>query len=884
MEDSMAQNDKMQIPRPLHPTPDRIREKWMNLNGSWDFSFEMPVFDRQITVPFSWVSPLSGIGEDRKGTGWYRKIVSYPLSMNRLFLHIGAADYESDVFVNAVHLAHHFGGYTPICVDVTDVWKSEEENEIIVRTVDNDYEYQTYGKQGYGNLRGIWQTVWLEERPRTYLEDFCITTQIDGKVTIKVDAVGKEDHMLVAKFACGDQRIKAETGADVLELQLEDPRLWTPEEPNLYEGSLMLMSGDGVDEVHTYFGIREVGSARVDDRKRKYITLNGKPLYINGCLDQSFNATGFFTLPEDEDARKEIEQMKALGLNCARIHIKPEDPRKLYWADKLGLLIMEDIPCYWSEPSSVAKAFYEPQMMEVLRRDRNHPSIFYWVVFNESWGLLNKNIKEDGSEEQVYTEATQKWVEECYRKVKAYDPTRLVEDNSPCRKDHTVTDVNTWHFYANGYENTRKNIVDYVDGSNVGDTFNYIGEYACTDVPLMNSECGNVWGMDGSAGDSDISWHYKYMMNEYRLHDEVCGFIFTEFKDVINEFNGYYRLDDAAKEFGYEGYVPGMTLKDLHSQDFLAVDGEPMRTCQPGEEISLPLVLSSFTDQNHGKEMKVVWELVLDTGREEVVQDQGTMPIRYRHYGCTDLGELKVKLPEQNGIAKLRLYLKDAQEMCVMRNFMVYDVRGEVAALRIAPADMTCTGFKRAWCLQQEQKLNCIGAGRASVTVKKSSIPGYETGKGVEVCFEASSKQEITKDKLEQTFDSDADLGYMRGYRVDRGENPNSYFQTDGSLYPETIVVTVSGGTAAESWAEELFLPSNPADSRGCLSWHYQASPRRNEEAGSYGYFCQVRIPAAVAEALPEEFTLSIISQKGFSLYGRNSGRYPVGLEIKAIG
>lgn len=192
--------------------------------------------------------------------------------------------------------------------------------------------------------------------------------------------------------------------------------------------------------------------------------------------------------------------------------------------------------------------------------------------------------------------------------MKAYDPTRLVEDNSPCRQDHTVTDVNTWHFYANGYENTKKSIVDYVETSNVGDRFNFIGEYACTDIPLMNSECGNVWGLDGNAGDSDISWHYKYMMNEFRLHDEVNGFIFTEFRDVINEFNGYYRIDDGKKEFGYAGYVPGMTVRDLHSYDFLAVDCEPMKTCRPGETVVIPMVISSFEERHHGEKMSVVWE------------------------------------------------------------------------------------------------------------------------------------------------------------------------------------------------------------------------------------------------------------------------------------
>ena len=874
----MATSMDMQIPRALHPAPDRVREQWMNLNGTWEFSFGEPVFDREITVPFSWVSPLSGIGEDVKGTGWYRRKVTYNPGNNRLFLQIGAVDYESDVFVNAVHLTHHFGGYTPVSVDVTSVWNAEGENEIIIRAVDYDYEYQTYGKQGYGNLRGIWQTVWLEERPQTYIEDFRIVTELSGKVSIYVDAQGVKERRLAAEFVCGDgESVLAEAEGEELVLQIDDPKLWSPEEPCLYEGTLSLISAEGVDRIHTYFGIREVGAAHVDGKKRSYITLNGKPLYINGCLDQSFNAAGFFTLPKDEDTKNEILQMKALGLNCARIHIKPEDPRKLYWADKLGLLIMEDIPCYWGAPEGVAKAFYEPQMMEVLKRDKNHPSIFYWVVFNESWGLLDEVQKEDGTKEKVYTEETQKWVVDCYRKVKAYDPTRLVEDNSPCRLDHTVTDVNTWHFYANGYDNTKKNIVDYVENSNVGDTFNFIGEYACGDVPLMNSECGNVWGLDGSAGDSDISWHYKYMMNEFRLHEEVCGFIFTEFRDVINEFNGYYRLDDARKEFGYEAYVPGMSLNDLHSYDFLAVDAEPMKTCKPGEKVALPLKLSSFTDVNHGANMQVAWELVLDTGLEEVLVEKGSFPIQYTTYGVTDLGTLELTMPEENGIAKVRLYLQDMQGQIVMRNFMVFDVQGEKEVLTVPMTAFVCDGAKRAWCLQQDQKLNLVGEGTAQITVSKNQIPGYEAGKKICITFEASAKQELTKDKLDNDFKKDADLGYMRGYRVDRGANPNSYFQTDEDRFEETILCTVGKGEGLE-----IFLPNAPCDSRGCLSWHYQANPRKNEEAGSYGYVCRVEIGAEEAQALEETFRIAITGTKGFSLYGRNSGRYPLGFEISA--
>lgn len=866
------------IPRPLHPMPDRMRSRWMNLNGEWEFSFDEPIFDRTITVPFSWASPLSGIAEDRKGTGWYRRFVSYHPGKNHLFLILGAVDYDCDVFVNAQHLAHHLGGYTPISVDVTPAWDPDGLNEIIIRAEDNDYRYQTYGKQGYGNIRGIWQTVWLEERPAVYIEKFQITTRCNGQITIRVTPAGGPWTKLCASFG----GYTDETDGATLVLHLEQPRLWSPDDPYLYEGKLQLWSetpdGPACDEIETYFGVREIGTARVDGNRRKYITLNGKPVYIHATLDQSFNPQGYFTLPTDEETRNEILRLKAVGLNAARIHIKPEEPRKLYWADKLGLLILEDIPCYWGEPNGVARALYEPQMFEVLERDVNHPSIFYWVVFNETWGLFTEVKQPDGSTQKVYTKETQDWVVRCYEAVKGFDPTRLVEDNSVCNRDHTVTDVNTWHFYANGYENARARILEQIEGSDVGGTFNYADGYACEDVPLVNSECGAVWGVEGSAGDSDISWQYKYMINEFRLHDEVSGFVFTEFHDVVNEFNGYYRIDNSEKEFGYGAYVPDMSLKDLHSADFLAVDFPPMKTCTPGETVTIPLVISSFTDAHHGQPMAVAWELVLQDGRRMRSMDGGQFPVTYTRWGNTVLEPLRITMPYENGVATLRLWLKETDGEIVMRNFLVFDVQAPVQALSVPLDQFDCSGFRRAWLVQQGEKLNCLGEGTATLTVNKRDIPGYHPGAAITVRFEASSREEMTRDLPDgEQKSNEADLGYMLGYRVDRGANPNSFYQTDPQTVSSKLILSF-----ADMGSAVFGLADSPADSRGCLSWHYQAVDNRLDEAGSFGYLCSATLDGNMADRLPETFTIRLQSRDGFSVFGRRSGRYPVGFELIA--
>ncbi|MBP3333977.1 MAG: hypothetical protein J6M35_08035 [Clostridia bacterium] len=589
------------VQKKLFPQPNKQRSEWKNLNGAWEFSLNEKKYDKNIEVPYPWGSPLSGITEEVDGTGYYRKSVEWNPESERIWIVFGAVDYDCEVRVNGQILGSHRGGYNRFEFDVTELWNREGENVIEVDATDISAKTQTYGKQGYGNARGIWQTVWLEGRPAAFIDNFFVKTKLDGSVSYEVDCVNADGVTLTAEFEGVKASAEVRSGKALVEFKIDDPKWWTPEAPNLYYGKLIL----GDDTVDTYFGIREIGTGKFGVNKRNYITLNGKPYYINGVLDQSFNPKGFFTLPSDDDCREEILRLKRIGINMARIHIKAEEPLKLYYADKLGMLVMADIPCFWGEPVPEAKAQYEIEMEEQMVRDRNNPSIFYWVIFNETWGLLHFNKKEDGSIVKEYRKETAEWVVSCWEKAKAIDPTRLVEDNSPCRGDHTKTDVNTWHFYSNGYKRVKGVVDSFCDGAFVGSSRNYIHGYTMEDVPCMNSECGNVWGIKGNAGESDISWQYKYMMNEFRLHDKLCGFVFTEFHDVVNEFNGYYKIDNGDKDFGYDIY--GMTLKDLHSQDYLGCDYAPMTTVKAGDEISVPLFGSSFSDKYHGKLLKIDW-------------------------------------------------------------------------------------------------------------------------------------------------------------------------------------------------------------------------------------------------------------------------------------
>ena len=870
------------IPKPEFPRPEKQRESWKNLNGQWEFKL-FPTgeeaaekafrenrgdYDRRITVPFSWVCPLSGVEENVAGVGWYRRTTVHP-KKERLFLCIGAADYLTDVFVNGAHVGTHQGGYTCFEFEVTDLWR-DGENTIEVRCEDYRRETQLYGKQGYGDIQGIWQTVWLEDRPQAFIRDWQVETKLTGDVTFRVQADAPDGAIVDAQFAGQSCKAELQAGEAVIRLRVLDPKLWSPDSPYLYEGAISL----GTDVVHTYFGIREIGTVKAEDQEYRRISLNGKPIYLNGTLDQAFNPKGHFTYPTDQDMRDEAWRLKRLGLNMVRIHIKPEEPRKLYWMDKLGILVMEDIPCFWGKPNEEARAAYEAEMPDIIARDINHPSTFAWVVFNESWGLLHG---EPGS--KVYLPETQEWVRRMYHKAKALDPTRLVEDNSPCRYDHVETDLNTWHFYLNGFEILRDHVRKVVHSTYPGSEYNFIGGNKQTDAPLMNSECGMVWGVEGSAGDSDLAWQYHYMLNEFRLYDRMCGFVFTEFHDVVNEFNGYYRIDDADKDFGYQDFCRGMTLRDMHSPDFIATACAPMQTVEAGGWAEVPLMISSYTDAHHGEQCTLDWELWHDGLTGRVVDSRGTLRLREFGWGTTPVfAPLEVQMPMENAAAVLSLYMKAADGTILSRNFTTFDVRAALPEnqIEIPVCDGRTEGFEPVWTAVDGNKLCMGGSGAVTYEVR---LPEWKDISELNLYLEAGSKRILKKDLKEIGADQ-ADLGFMRGYRVDRGAFANSYWMTDESRLPTDVEVVVDG-----TLVETIHMDNDWADARGMLSWHSQPNPRKLDEAGSYGEEKRIALPSRLIPGIEQKggftLTLRVRGGNGLALYGRHSGRYPHGLLVE---
>ncbi|NHN33055.1 glycoside hydrolase family 2 protein [Paenibacillus agricola] len=952
------------LPRPEYPRPDWQRTDWLNLNGEWAFGFDTDnrgvadqwfqcatdtldtraladtvasdLFNRTITVPFSWASPLSGIGENTKGIGWYRRAVQWDSQAEdaRLFLRFGAVDYHCTVWVNEIAVGSHIGGYGTFELEVTGAWKRNQDNLIVIRVEDQDEEHQTRGKQGYGEIRGMWQTVWLEARPQQYVDHVQFITELDGRIVVKgviqaataveatlhfdfssgaVDGTASGTQAGAPYSAAAETRSVSHTVKLVLtegmqffstEFQVDNPLLWSPESPHLYEGTITLeAAGRNTqgDRIETYFGIRTVGTFQQEGLKSRWITLNDKPIFLNGTLDQSFHPTGFFTYPTDGEMHDEIYRLKRLGLNFVRIHIKPEEPRKLYWADKLGMLVMEDMPCFWGTPDEQSTNAYKPEALETIQRDWNHPSIISWVIFNESWGLLHKIDDGTGKPVSTYLPETQAWVKEVYEWAKVLDPTRLIEDNSPCRYDHVKSDLNTWHFYLNGYQLVRDHIETAASSTYPGSTWNYIDGHQQSDAPLMNSECGAVWGIDGSAGDSDLGWQYRYMLNEFRRHENICGFIFTEFKDVVNEFNGYYRIDDTEKDFGYGGFCEGMSLRDLHQPDFIVIDAPPCTTVTGGQSVSVPIAISSFADTYHGQSMQLSWELWYDHLGVKTIAAQGILPISWNQYGTTVLAPLSMYMPEFDAVAVLAVELKDpSQASCnaVARNFITFDVRSETKQglfalegqwLQSAPASFSEQQWEYAWQALQGSKVNGSGAkgGFFEYEIDISSLTAGNPFGDLDLFFEAGSKILLSKDQQQIDNPHSTDLSYMHGRKADPGMNVNSYYMTDEHKHPSTFHVYIDG-----TLVDQRQLADDPADSQGVLSWHYQTNDRLLDEAGSYGYLQHIRIPSRLAPAIIARGSFRLRLEVpanlpdgsgGLCLYGRNAGRYPIDILVRYI-
>ena len=573
-----------QIPRPEYPRPDFERSDWLNLNGEWDFEYDADDrgerekwfmgndFSQKIIVPFCCQSELSGIG-DRTPPDivWYRRTFAIPAAFlrKRVFLNFGAVDFDTKVWINGTLAGTHRGGYSSFQFDITGLVKEDTPNTVVIRVEDqNTNSSQPRGKQTwkgknfrcwYTPVTGIWQTVWLEALTDTHLKKVKMTPDVDsGSVRLDFDITGPvTDDMLHIVINCGASEI-ANVHLKVLQtifshtLDLKSNRLeekfltWSPEEPNLYDIRLELIrDGEEIDVVKSYFGMRKVAT------KNGAVLLNNQPIYQRLVLNQGYYNGGLLTAASDEEYRRDIRLIKEFGFNGVRLHQKVEDPRFLYWADKMGLLV-------WGEMASAFE--FNDQMMadnmaewqRAVERDYNHPCIIAWTLMNESWGIPNILVD---IKQQHHTLSL-------YYMVKAYDDTRLVISNDGW--EHTDSDLITFHDYTQDGAILAQRIAckDRIlsepicsIGNKLGAKYLFAEGYRYNGQPILLSECcgvafdsGQGWGYGVSVHhQSEFLERYQSIISVVRDSDYIAGFCCTQLTDVEQEINGLMTIERIPK-------------------------------------------------------------------------------------------------------------------------------------------------------------------------------------------------------------------------------------------------------------------------------------------------------------------------------------------------
>lgn len=412
---------------PEYPRPQMEREEWMNLNGVWDLrkgvkdepyssTFE---YDRKILVPFPIESALSGVKEESDSQCyWYRRTVEIPESMRgrQILLHFDAVDWETVAYVNGTEVGRHTGGYDPFYFDITSALKDEKEQELVVYIYDNTgAEGQPKGKQAlnkwgcwYTPVSGIWQTVWLEPVSSVnYITDFSVEPDLDqARFTLRVNTLTRADATLnVTLYDKDGNEVSSVTGGEagrILSLPVENPHLWSPEDPYLYDLKIELLAGgQSVDAVKGYCGMRKIEVKKVGEKPR--IFLNGKQIFQMGPLDQGWWPDGLYTAPSDEALLFDIQTMKSIGFNMIRKHIKIEPSRWYMHCDREGILVWQDLPSpnLPAGHEDFAKQNFEDESIRIIKAFKNHPSIVQWVVFNEGWGQFDTERMTEIVEGQV---------------------------------------------------------------------------------------------------------------------------------------------------------------------------------------------------------------------------------------------------------------------------------------------------------------------------------------------------------------------------------------------------------------------------------------------------------------------------------------------------
>ncbi len=566
-----------------YPRPQLRREGYSLLNGLWDFSIDESgaatrprdvTFDRNILVPFAPETPASGVQQPGFFRAcWYRrKFTALRLDAGeRLILHLGAVDYVASVYVNGHLVVRHEGGYTPFSADITDLLIEQDQQEIVVRAEDDPHDLaKPRGKQDwlsephsiwYHRTTGIWQTVWIERVPSIFISDLHWSADVANwaiHLQARIAGRGDADLRLHVRLAhkgrlLADDRYVVAGGQAIRTIGLDDPGiddaredlLWHPGRPTLIDAEVTLERADGsvVDSVKSYTAMRSVG---VDGKR---FMLNGRPYPLRLVLDQGYWRESGLSAPDDEALKRDVELVKAMGFNGVRKHQKIEDPRYLYWADQLGLLVWEEMPSPYAF-SDLSVSRVAQQWTQAVRRDLSHPCIVAWMTFNESWGVPDL----PGSAAQ------QSFVEGMVGLTKALDPSRAVIGNDGWEISHG--DILGVHDYSADparlvarYGGSDQELAATIRDVRPAGRVLLLEGFVDRRRPLMLTEFGGIafskergsWGYSRAGNAADFAAQYGELLAGVRSIGNLAGFCYTQFTDTYQEANGLLHMDRTPK-------------------------------------------------------------------------------------------------------------------------------------------------------------------------------------------------------------------------------------------------------------------------------------------------------------------------------------------------
>ncbi|WP_243228802.1 glycoside hydrolase family 2 protein [Microbacterium sp. CIAB417] len=572
------------VPRPEYPRPDRDRsERWLTLNGQW--GFEADGVRADITVPFAWESAASGIRQTWLERGTYRREVTVPVewSGRRVVLSFGAVHHRAIVRIDGALVGEHVGGYESFEFDATAFLVPGVASELTVEVdAPADKREIAHGKQrsiprddydgvSFTPTSGIWQSVWLEARGRTYARSIALRgdslTGIDVTVGLSGDAVVGS----IVRVRTADAEVELISDAAGLaagRLELSEPRLWQPEDPHLYRVEVIVGEGEAADRVVATTGLRRI------ETRGEELVLNGSRLYVRGVLDQGYWPDSGLTAPDAEALRKDIALARELGYNLVRKHLKFEDPIWLHEADLTGMLVWAEPACPSRFSAAAAEAF-EAQLPAMVERDGNHPSIVIWGLYNEEWGL-DWDIPGSAARAEAAMRA--------YDLLRTLDDTRPIVENSGWA--HVKSDLVDWHYYEPDIATWAQAVADLASGEReafpvrLGPDFivdkSFYGSPAFPrhGVPILNSEYGEGFTS------LERAWHLRWETQELRRHARYSGYVYTEFSDVEHECAGLLTEDRRTKDWG--GLVPA----DVNAETVLVLDLVPARA---GADLATPV-------------------------------------------------------------------------------------------------------------------------------------------------------------------------------------------------------------------------------------------------------------------------------------------------------